>query len=184
VRGKTSDCAPLAGMGVRVKRIAGIGVKVYACGLYVDPEDARAALGDRFVGRDVADVGKDQSLFDGVLRSDDVDKTVRLAFARNIDSAKIRDALSERLRPALGRDSESLKTFETYFDGVTFEKGQALTFSATGGKLETTMKGKSVGVIHDARLCAALFDAYLGRDPVVPSAKRSLGEALAARVVG
>ena len=27
VLGQTSDCAPLAGMGVRVKRIAGVGVK-------------------------------------------------------------------------------------------------------------------------------------------------------------
>lgn len=44
-RDKTSDCAPLAGMGVRVKRIAGIGVKVYACGLYVDPTAARKAVG-------------------------------------------------------------------------------------------------------------------------------------------
>ena len=26
-KGKTSDCAPLTGMGVRVKRIAGVGVK-------------------------------------------------------------------------------------------------------------------------------------------------------------
>jgi hypothetical protein len=45
VRGQTSDCAPLAGMGVRVKRIAGVGVKVYACGLYVHPKQAKQSRG-------------------------------------------------------------------------------------------------------------------------------------------
>ena len=91
-------------MGVRIKRIAGIGVKVYACGLYVNPASARAAVGDRCVGKSVKDVAKDQALFDAVNAAADVEKTVRLVFARDIDSAKIRDALSERLRPALGAD--------------------------------------------------------------------------------
>ena len=155
VRGQTSDCAPLAGMGVRVKRIAG-----------------------------VAEVAGDQAVFDALLRDARVTKTVRLTFARNLDSAKIADALSERLRPALGKDSKSLRTFEAYFDGVTFLKGQSLTFSADGGALTTSIRGKRVGVIDDAEMCVALFDAYLGKNPVVPGAKKSLGEKLAAHVVG
>jgi hypothetical protein len=109
---------------------------------------------------------------------------VRLTFARNLDSAKIADALSERLRPALGKDSKSLRTFEAYFDGVTFLKGQSLTFSADGGALTTSIRGKRVGVIDDAEMCVALFDAYLGKNPVVPGAKKSLGEKIAAHVVG
>ena len=184
VRGQTSDCAPLAGMGVRVKRIAGVGVKVYACGLYVHPKQARDALGDAHVGRGVAEVAGDQAVFDALLRDARVTKTVRLTFARNLDSAKIADALSERLRPALGKDSKSLRTFEAYFDGVTFLKGQSLTFSADGGALTTSIRGKRVGVIDDAEMCVALFDAYLGKNPVVPGAKKSLGEKLAAHVVG
>ena len=184
VRGQTSDCAPLAGMGVRVKRIAGVGVKVYACGLYVHPKQARDALGDAHVGRGVAEVAGDQAVFDALLRDARVTKTVRLTFARNLDSAKIADALSERLRPALGKDSKSLRTFEAYFDGVTFLKGQSLTFSADGGALTTSIRGKRVGVIEDAEMCVALFDAYLGKNPVVPGAKKSLGEKLAAHVVG
>ena len=58
--------------------------------------------------------------------------------------------------------SPSLKEFEGYFDGLMFKKGQSLTFSAVGGKLHTTVLGKSVGVISDSKLCVALFDAYLG----------------------
>lgn len=177
-------CAPLTGMGVRIKRIAGIGVKVYACGLYVNPASARAAVGDRYVGKSVKDVAKDQTLFDVVNAAADVEKTVRLVFARDIDSAKIRDALSERLRPALGADSPSLRRFEAYFDGVTFKKGQSLTFTASGGKLITSFGSKEAGQIADGKLCTALFDAYLGKSPVVPSAKESLGEQLAGHVTG
>lgn len=47
-----------------------------------------------------------------------------------------------------------------------------------------TVLGKNVGVISDPKLCVALFDAYLGRDPVVPGAKQSLGEYLAGTVTG
>jgi len=154
---------------VRAALLSGIGVKVYACGLYVDPAAARAAVGDRFVGRAPADVCKDQSLYSTINSSADVEKTVRLTFARDIDSAKIVNALSgmveletlsprhhprsnprfltqiapttwrafvswtlifERIRPALGESSASLKEFEGHFEGVTFKKGQSLTFSA------------------------------------------------------
>lgn len=171
-------------MGVRVKRIAGIGVKVYACGLYVDPSAARAAVGDRYVGRKVSDVAKDQSLYAAVLNDAKVEKTARLVFARDLDSAKIADALSERLRPALGAGSASLREFESHFEGVQFKKGQSLTFSAVGGKLHTSIQGKEVGAIADPKLCVALFDAYLGKNPVVPGAKQSLGEQLASHVTG
>ena len=184
VRGKTSGCAPLTGMGVRVKRIAGVGVKVYACGLYVDPSAARAAVGDAYVGRKVSDVAKDQSLFATLLNDAKVEKTARLVFARDLDSAKVSDALSERLRPALGAGSASLRAFESHFEGVQFKKGQSLTFSAVGGKLHTSIQGKEVGAIADPELCVALFDAYLGKDPVVPGAKQSLGEQLASHVTG
>ena len=109
-------------MGVRVKRIAGVGVKVYACGLYVDPSAARAAVGDAYVGRKVSDVAKDQSLFATLLNDAKVEKTARLVFARDLDSAKVSDALSERLRPALGAGSASLRAFDRT-SRVQFKKG-------------------------------------------------------------
>jgi hypothetical protein len=179
VRGKSSDCAPLSGLGVRVKRIAGVGVKVYACGLYVDVASALRALGSAFSGRDPRDVARDEALYAAVLCDPGVEKTVRLAFARDLDSSKIADALSERLRPVLGAGSESLRAFEAPFAGVTFRKGETLTFSAVAGELRTSIRGKEVGCVKDPELCVALFDAYLGKDPVVPGAKKSLGEKLA-----
>jgi hypothetical protein len=113
-----------------VKRVAGIPVRVYAVGLYVDLRAARAAVGDRFVGGRAVDVAKDPSLFAAVLSSPDVEKTVRLVLARDVDSSKIRDALSERLKPVLGAGSPSLKEFEGYFDGIMFKKAGG---AAAGG---------------------------------------------------
>jgi hypothetical protein len=105
-------------------------------------------------------------------------------FARDLESSKIADALAERLRPKLGAHSKSLKTFESYFENVKFAKGTSLTFCADHGKLRTLIKGKEIGVIDDKTMCAALLEVYLGKDPVVPGAKQSLGEKLAASVVG
>jgi hypothetical protein len=154
-------------------------VKVYACGLYVDVAAALRALGSAFSGRDPRDVSRDEALYAAVLNDPGVEKTVRLAFARDLDSSKISDALSERLRPVLGAGSESLRAFEAPFAGVTFRKGETLTFSAVAGELRTSIRGKEVGCVKDPELCVALFDAYLGKDPVVPGAKKSLGEKLA-----
>ena len=42
----------LAGLGVRVKRIAGLGVKVYACGFYIDAGAMRGMKADETMGAD------------------------------------------------------------------------------------------------------------------------------------
>lgn len=86
------------------------------------------------MGKNPSVVAKDQSLYAAVLSSNEVEKTVRLAFAREIDSAKVCDALSERLRPALGAESVTLKEFERHFDGLTFKKaGEIRYFTGRDG---------------------------------------------------
>lgn len=59
-----------------------------------------------------------------------------------------------------------------------------MTFSAVKGALHTSVLGTCVGVIADPALCVALFDVYLGANPVVPGAKQSLGERIAGFVTG
>ena len=141
----------LAGRGARVKRIAGLSVKVYACGFYVDVDGAR----------------------DGDAAS--YERLVRLVFARNVGGDKIVEALAERIRPAMDADSPALRAFEAIFDGVSFKKGTSLDFHATfEGELATFIKGKRVSVIADASLCRALFDCYVGKDPVIPELKSTV----------
>jgi hypothetical protein len=150
----------LAGLGVRVKRIAGLGVKVYACGFYVDAGAMRGMKADGTMGADA---------FEALSRCE---RSVRLVFARDVGGDKIVEALAERIRPKMSAGSASLKTFEAIFDGVSFKKGTSLDFSASSrGELSTSIKGKTVSIIDDATLTRALFDAYVGSDPVIPALK-------------
>ena len=72
-------------------------------------------------------------------------------------------------------DSPALRAFEAIFDGVSFKKGTSLDFHATSeGELATFIKGKRVSVIADASLCRALFDCYVGKDPVIPELKSTV----------
>lgn len=167
-----------AHVGVRKKRIAGLAsVKVYAVGLYVDTKKAAAQLGARWKGKPA-----DDALFMEVAKAADVYKRATLVFARNVKGAAIKDALSEYVEPALGPFHPAALEFNSYFEGVTLKKGSALSFTASGGSLATTLDGKELGTIPNALLCEAIFTAYLGPKAVAPAAKQALGATLAAAV--
>ena len=150
----------LAGLGVRVKRVAGLSVRVYACGLYVDAAAAKRA---KARGGDPLEA----------LAS--CERSVRLVFARDVGGEKVVEALAERIRPKMESGSPALRAFEKIFDGVSFKKGSSLDFTASArNELSTRIRGARVSVIADEKLCKALFDAYLGADPVVPSLKEDV----------
>ena len=168
--------------GARIKRIAGVGIKVYACGVYVNTRDVREAMRAVFgAGASMGEMAKSERAFDALRRCE---RAARLVFARDVGGDKIADALAERIRPALGANSKSLHRFEALFNGVTFQKGASLDFHAKiGGALETRIRGQSIGIIHDQALCDALFDAYLGTKPVIPSIKDDMKTWLASMVL-
>ena len=159
----------LRGKGARIKRIAGVGVKVYAAGIYVNANEVREAMRAVFgAGASMANEAKTERAFDALRQCE---RAARLVFARDVGGDKIADALAERIRPALGANSPALAEFEALFNGVTFKKGASLDFHARRGALETRVRGASIGIIRDQALCDALFDAYLGRNPVIASVK-------------
>ena len=172
----------LRAKGARIKRIAGVGIKVYACGIYVNTRDVREAMRAVFgAGASMGEMAESERAFDALRRCE---RAARLVFARDVGGDKIADALAERIRPALGANSKSLHRFEALFNGVTFQKGASLDFHAKiGGALETRIRGQSIGVIHDQALCDALFDAYLGTKPVIPSIKDDMRAWLASMVL-
>ena len=108
------------------------------------------------------------------------EKTIRLVFARSVKAADVAGAFSERLIPKLGKESADLKTFQSYFAGANFASGVVVTFSAHQGKLTTTIGGKQMGTLDSKPLAKALFEIYLGADPVAPSAKADFGKGVAA----
>ena len=68
--------------------------------------------------------------------------------------------------------------------GHQFKKGQSLTFSAVGGGCTRPFADDAVGAIADPCARGAVRTSYLGKDPVVPGAKQSLGELHASHVTG
>mmetsp|Transcript_43929 Transcript_43929/g.82142 ORF Transcript_43929/g.82142 Transcript_43929/m.82142 type:complete len:166 (-) Transcript_43929:304-801(-) len=160
-----------------MKNIAGIKVKVYAAGLYVDEQVAKRSLG-KYKRTPAAELKHNNTLFTDLIMEKALEKTVQLVFARGVKGPAVLNALDERLRPTLEGTPE-LDEFRTYFNGVKLEKGQSLSFSSVYGVLTTKKDGKVLGSINSVPLCNALFDVYLGSDPVMPPLRDQVGESLA-----
>ncbi len=85
----------------------------------------------------------------------------------------------------LGKASPALAAFKAAFAGAKLERGSVVSLSSSkGGKLRVVVNGKQTPVIAAPELCTALWDIYLGSDPVVPEAKQAFGAALAAKLAG
>lgn len=169
----------LVGTAVRVKTI--FRIKVYALGLYVDPEAARTAL-STFAGRPRATLERDASFF-AVLLQMKFGMTLRLVMARNVGGKEVAEAFDDALRPRLSQAEASgmpggevaLAQFRRHFDSQEVSKGTEVVFSCRpGGRFETTVGGARRPTIESPALCWALFDVYLGEKPISTDVRRHL----------
>lgn len=63
--------------------------------------------------------------------------------------------------------------------GASIRKGTVISFSrARNGALTTSANGHVLGTVYSQDLCRALFDVYLGSQPVCPRSKAAAEEAL------
>jgi chalcone isomerase-like protein len=153
----------LLGVGVRVKAITFIKVKVYAVGLYV----ADSALS----GPLAAFKGKTSSpeLY-RTLVTGDFPKELRLRFVRDVDRKRIQEAMRESLA---GADPKWLDPFIGYFEEV--KSGQECVLRwAPGGTLQTSYAGAARPPLADKTFATAVFAIYLGDKPVQEDLKRDL----------
>ncbi len=172
----------LTGMGVRTKTF--LKVKVYAFGLYVDSAGAASTMSG-WAGRSHRDLQNDDSFYEALLEGN-FSMTLRLVMTRNVggdDMAEaFEDALAPRIRHAnetLGMPpgEEALARFRSFFSLEELVSGAELIFTwGSGGQLITPIAGESSGAIDSPALCWALFDVYLGDDPVSGSGKKSVIE--------
>jgi len=166
----------LTGVGARTRTI--FGIKVYAMGFYIDARRASRLL-VQYKDRKDRRIEKDKRFAAELLR-DDFGKSLRLVMARDVDAEDMREAFEDVLAPRIksrARDKEdrkgmeALQTFRGYFKEDP-KKGDELVFTwEPGGKLYTRITGKDMPVIESPTLCWALFDAYLGNDPVSEKAR-------------
>ena len=175
-----TDLHTLAGTGIRTKTF--LKVQVYAFGLYVDAPTASAAL-QAWAGRSARDLEQDQSFYAELLKGRFA-RTLRLVLTRDVSGEQMAAALDGALRPRVKRAAmelnmpggeAALTQLLAYLDGEELNKEAELLFSCLpDGTFVGSVRGEVKGEIHSAALCWALFDVYLGADPISKDGKKSL----------
>ncbi len=170
----------LAGTGIRTKTF--LKVKVYAFGIYFDEAPARTALSG-FANQSARDLERNQEFFDRILRRD-FGMTLRLVMTRDVGGEDMADAFDGALRPRVQQAAAemnmpggeaALDTFRGYFSVDEMTKETELVFSCTpDGVLRTTIKNESSPNIESTALCWALFDVFLGEDPISKGGKKTV----------
>ena len=160
----TAEGRTLLGLGLRVKKVAFVKVKVYVVALYV----ADAALGGPLSAHRGRAASPD--LYRELVWGD-FDKRLVLRFVRDLGREQIAGAMREALA---GRaDARLLEQFVSYFSDL--KQGQECVLGwAPGGSLEVTMAGRPHPAIADKAFAAAVFGLFLGERPLQDDIKRDL----------
>lgn len=174
------DTHVLAGVGIRTRTF--LQVKVYAFGIYVDEEPARQTLSS-FAGQTARDLERNDAFYRRILDRD-FGMTLRMVMTRDVDGETMADAFDGALRPRVELAAaeknmpggvEALATFRGYFSVEEMTKEAELVFSCTPeGTLSSLVKGESLDDIQSDALCWALFDTFLGEDPISDGGKKTV----------
>lgn len=176
----SSGLHTLVGTGIRTKTF--LKVQVYAFGLYVDAPSATSAL-QAWAGRSARDLQQDQSFYRELLEGR-FGMTLRLVMTRDVSGDDMAEAFDDALRPRVVRAARELNMpggeaaltrFRGYFDVEELTEGTELLFSwLPDGTLVSSVRGQVKGEIPSAALGWALFDVYLGAEPISEDGKKSL----------
>mmetsp|Transcript_1987 Transcript_1987/g.2073 ORF Transcript_1987/g.2073 Transcript_1987/m.2073 type:complete len:214 (+) Transcript_1987:144-785(+) len=166
----------LAGVGVRVKKIGPLSVKVYAAGVYLDRAASLLKL-KNIPFKNEKDL-TDSKEFSNMLIKDSGSKSIVLKMVRSVSGQKMADALAESVKPRMnGKELPSLESFKNILltscaDGLT--PSSVLCFNSTGKDLSVCVNGNKKGTVASPVLCEAFLDTYMGISPVSPSLKSSI----------
>ena len=169
-------------MGTAIRQRTIFRVKIYAFGLYVNPDGARATL-SRFTGVSPSTLERNVSFYRQLLDLDFA-MTLRLVMLRTVDGDDLAKAFDDVLRPRMPRtltdtnasgDLVALERFRGYFDVDEVRRSTEIVFSCgPAGHLATSVGRDERPPIDSRALCRALFDVYLGDDPISGEGKRSV----------
>lgn len=172
----------LLGLGAREKTM--FKVNVYALGLYVDSAAAVPLL-RQAAGRLERKKALKDSGFQAVLLRDEVAKSLRWVMARDVGATDVAEAFRDSLEPRVQRLAKTaeekaaaaaaLATLRGWFDAGELKEGTELLFHwEPGARLHVVVGGAAKGTIVNPVLCAALFDVYVGADPISSGAKNAI----------
>jgi hypothetical protein len=178
----TAATQMLTGTGIRTKTF--LKVKVYAFGLYVDPAGARTSLAP-FKGKTAKDLEKDDAFYGRIL-DQDFAMSLRLVMTRDVGGEDMADAFDGALRPRVQTAAAqmnmpggeaALDTFRGYFSVDEMTRESEIVFSCDpAGVLRTSVTGAVQENISSPALCWALFDVYLGDDPISKDGKKKMAD--------
>ena len=167
----------LMGTGIRKRTI--FRVKVYAFGLYVEPAGAAAALA-AFAGTGAEGLERDAA-FTRRLLDLDFGMALRLVMTRTVSGGDVADAFDDALRPRMPRaGAAALARLRGHLDVDEVRRGAEIVFACgPAGRLAASVDGAGRPAIESRALCRALFDVYLGADPIERNGKRNVVAGLA-----
>jgi hypothetical protein len=146
----------LNGMGVRVKKIAFIGIKVYVAALYLPAKEADPAK---------------------ILAADEPKQLVMHFLYKEVGTAKLVDGWNEGFANNSGGMLAALKeriaTFDGFWSDMKKDDVAVLTY-IPGQGTTVEVKGKEMGVIAGKDFADALFAIWLGPKPPNESLKKGL----------
>ncbi|KAF9614694.1 hypothetical protein IFM89_019822 [Coptis chinensis] len=172
----------LVGTGSKIMRIIKVkSLKLYAFGLYVQPDSICKKLGRKYASVPVGELSNQPEFFEDLLR-EDLDMTVRLVVNyKGLKISTVRDAFESSLRARLQKmnpepDYHCLRTFGSCFSqDISLPPGTTINFQQTAdGQLITEIGGKQIGAVHSKDLCRAFFGMYIGDAPVSVQAKEEI----------
>ena len=176
-----SGTEPQRLMGTGIRRRSIFRVNVYAFGLYVDPTGAEAALAG-FAGRRATTLRRDER-FHRRLLDLDFGMTLRLVMARTVEGREVADAFDDALRPRMTRarqshgdaDAAALARLRSHLEVEEVQRGTEIVLSCQPtGRLTTSVRQSRRAPIESRALCRALFDVYLGENPIERDGKRNM----------
>ncbi|WPT11301.1 Fatty-acid-binding protein 3 [Picochlorum sp. SENEW3] len=168
------------GASNRVKKIAFVGVKLYAIALSVEAQLAAKELGVRDRGN-FFETDDDYccALVDGALI-----KSLELVLVRNIQGKQFIDAIDDSLRPrlALSGDLGSLEKLQNFFVNLSLSKGTVIKMAfSQDSKVDICVRESRPPTfeneipdlcIESPSLSRALLELYLGSESIIPKAKK------------
>lgn len=172
------------GASNRVKKIAFVGIKVYAVAMYVEAQLAAKELGVRDRGGFFeTDDDYCSALTDGAFV-----KLLQIELVRNIEGQQFVEALEESLRPrmALSGDMGSLQKLQDFFMSKKLSKGTIINLVyKLDSSLDICVRESRPSsfeseipdiCIESPSLSRALFETYLGASSIIPEGKREWAE--------
>ena len=170
----------LVGTGIRQRTI--FRLNIYAFGLYVDADGALATLSE-FADATAEALGRDER-FTRRLLDLDFGMALRLVMTRTVGGGDVADAFDDALRPRLPRAGRgpdgsaaaaALARLRGHLDVDEVRRGAEIVFSCgPAGRLAMTVDGAERPPIESRVLCRALFDVYLGENPIERVGRRNL----------